>query len=92
MVVLVENPAAAGIDLLVALVGSTHAESRVHVHVVTGHVEADQTLEDDCPTRPGGAQEDQQTSGCAAVSHHVQDCTEGGRLVEITRCVAIQRV
>lgn len=57
-VVLVHNPATARIDLLVALAGSAHAESSVHVHVVAGHVQADETLEEDSPSGPGGAQED----------------------------------
>lgn len=36
IVVLVEGPVGFGVDLLVALVGSTDAQSGVHVHIVTG--------------------------------------------------------
>lgn len=92
MVILVKDPAAAGVDLLVALIGTTHAQGGIHVHVVTGQVQADQTLEDDSPSGPGGAEEDDQARGCAAICHHVQHGAEGGRLVEITRRISIQCV
>lgn len=92
VVVLVENPASLGIDLLVAHVRAAHAESGVHVHIVTGHVQADQALEDDGPTRPRRAQEHQQTSSSATISHHVQHCAECSRLVEVSRSISIQRI
>lgn len=92
MVVLVEDPAAAGVDLLVALVGTTHAQRSVHVHVVTGQVQANQTLEDDSPSGPGGAQEDNQARGRATVGHHIQHGAESGRLVKVTRRITIQCV
>lgn len=57
-VVLVHNPATARIDLLMALAGSAHTQGSVHVHVVAGHVQADETLEEDGPSGPGGAQKD----------------------------------
>ena len=90
VVVLVEHPVPVGVDLLVALVGPAHAQRRIHVHVVTGQVQRDQTLENDGPPGPGGAQEDQQARGGAAVRHHVQDRAESGRLVEIPRRISIQ--
>lgn len=58
MVVLVKQPVPVGVDLLVTLVGAPHAQGRIHVHVVTGKVQRDQTLEDDRPPGPGRAQED----------------------------------
>lgn len=92
MVVLVEDPAAAGIDLLVALIRATHAQRGIHVHVVTSQIQADQTLENNGPSGPGRAQENDQAGGSAAVRHHVQHSAEGGRLVEVTRRISIQRV
>lgn len=41
VVVLVKQPVAVGVDLLVALVGAAHAQSRIHVHVVAGQVQRD---------------------------------------------------
>lgn len=90
VVVLVEDPAAAGVDLLVALIGTTHTQRRIHVHVVTGQIQANQALENDSPSGPGGAQEDDQTRGRAAVRHHIQHGAEGGRLVEVPRRISIQ--
>lgn len=90
VVVLVEDPAAAGVDLLVALIGATHTQRRIHVHVVTGQIQANQPLENDSPSGPGGAQEDDQTRGRAAVRDHIQHGAEGGRLVEVPRRISIQ--
>jgi hypothetical protein len=91
-VVLVHDPATGGINLLVALAGSAHAQSGVHVHIVAGHIQTNQSLEDDSPTGPGGTEEDQETRGCAAVSHHVQHRAEYGRLVEVASRIAVKRV
>lgn len=91
-VVLVHDPTTGGVDLLVTLTGSSHAQSCIHVHVMTGHIQTDQGLEDDCPTGPGRAEEDQETRRCAAVSHHVQDRTEGSRLVEVASGITVQPV
>lgn len=41
IVVLVQNPAPARIDFLVALARTTHCQRRIHMHVVAGQVEAD---------------------------------------------------
>lgn len=92
VVVLVQSPVSAGVDLLVALVGSTAAQSGVHVHVVARHVQADQALEDNGPPGPSRAQEDQQARRGAAICHHVQHRAEGGRLVKIPGSIAIQCV
>lgn len=89
MVVLVQDPAAAGVDLLVALAGTSHAERRVHVHVVTSHIQRNQTLEDDRPPGPGRAEEHQQTRCCAPIRHHVQHGTEGSRLVEVSCRISV---
>ena len=75
-----------------ALAGSAHAESSVHVHVVTGHIQADETLEDDGPAGPSRAEEDQKTRGSAAIGDHVQHCTESGGLVEVSCCITVQAV
>lgn len=92
MVILVKNPAAAGINLFVALTCAAHGQGSVHVHVVTGQIQANQTLEQDGPSRPSGAQEDEQTGGRTAIRDHIQDRAECGGLVEMTRRHAIQRV
>lgn len=92
VVILVQDPAAASLHLLVALAGTSHAQGRVHVHVVTGHVQSDQALEDNGPSWPGGAQEDQQTRGRAPIRHHVQHRTKCGRLVIVARRISIQSI
>lgn len=92
MVVPVQDPAASGLDVLVALAGPPHAEGGVHVHVVARHVQRDQTLEDDRPARPGGAQEDQEARGRAAVCYHVQDGTVRGRLFKVPSGISVQRI
>lgn len=62
------------------------------MHVVTGHVQADKTLEDDCPPGPGRAQENEKTCSRAAICHHVQHGTESGGLVKVPCCIAVQPV
>lgn len=91
-VVLVQDPAPGGINLLVALGGTTHAQSCIHVHVMASHIQANQALEDDCPARPGRAQENKKACSCATVCYHVEHSTEGGRLVEITCRIPIQGI
>jgi len=76
----------------VALVGSTDTQSSVHVHIVTGEVQGNQTLEDNRPARPGGAQEDEQAGSGAAIRDHIQHGTECGRLTVVPGSIAIQRV
>ena len=91
-VVLLQDPAAALVDLLVARAGATHCQRRVHVHVVTGQIEADQPLEDDRPARERRRQEDQQARCCAPICHHVEYGAELGRLVEAAGGVAVEGV
>lgn len=90
MVVLVQDPASAGIHLLVAL--STHAQRGVHVHVMTCQVEGDESLEEDRPARPGGAQEHKETRGRAPIRDHVEDGAERRRLFEIPCRVSVECV
>ena len=92
MVVPVQDPAASGLDVLVALAGSPHAEGGVHVHVVARHVQRDQTLEDDRPARPSGTQENQEARGRATIRHHVQDGTKSGGLFEVPSGISVQRI
>jgi len=76
----------------VALALAAHDQGRVHVHVVAGEVQADQALEDH---RVGGlrsGEEDQQTSGRAAVGDHIQHSTEASGLLKLARGHAIQRI
>ena len=91
-VVLVQDPAPGGINLLVALGGTAHAQSCIHMHVMASHVQTNQALEDDGPAWPSRAQENKKACGCATVCYHVKHSTEGGRLVEITRCISIQGI
>lgn len=75
-----------------ALALAAHDESRVHVHVVAGKVQADQTLEDH---RVGGlrsGEEYQQTGGSAAISNHVEDGAKAGALLELARGHTIQSI
>ena len=65
-VVLLQDPAPALVDILVALSATAHTECRVHVHVVTSQIEGDEALEDNAPSRESLRQEDEQTRGCAA--------------------------
>lgn len=92
MVILVKNPATAGINLFVALACTAHGQGSVHVHVVTGQVQTDETLEEDGPSGPSGTQENKQTGSGTAISDHIQDRAERGGLVEVTRCHTIQRI
>lgn len=92
VVVLVQNPASGRINLLVALAGTTTAQGGIHVHVMASHVQANQSLENNGPPRPGRAQKNKQTSGCATIRHHVKHGTKGGRLVEISGGISIQGV
>lgn len=54
-IVKIQDLAATRIDLLMALLTTTHSQSRVHVHVMTSHIQGDQHLEDDRPSWPCGA-------------------------------------
>lgn len=91
-VVLLQDPAPAFVDLLVALAGTAHAQRGVHVHVVAGKIQTDQALEDDGPARESGGQEDQQAGRCAPIRHHVQHGTKLCRLVELARGHTIQSI
>lgn len=81
-----------GRHILVALALSAHDQGSVHVHVVAGEVQADQTLEDHRVCGLCSGQEDQQTSGSAAIGDHVQDCAETGGLLELARGHTIQSI
>lgn len=75
-----------------ALTLAAHNQSRIHVHVVAGKVQANQALEDH---RVGGlrsGEEDQQTGGSAAVSDHVQHGTKASGLLEFARSHAVQSI
>ena len=74
------------------LIRSAHAESSIHMHVMTRQVQAYQTLEQNRPSWEGRAQEDKQACGGATVCNHIKYCSEPGRLLEVPRCDAIQRI
>lgn len=75
-----------------ALVGTSHAEGRVHMHIVRSHVQSNKGLENKRPSRPSRAQEDEKASSCATVGHHVKHCAERSRLVEIARRISVQSI
>ena len=79
-------------DILVALALAAHDQSRIHVHVVAGKVQADQTLEDHGVGGLCSGEEDQQASGRAAVSDHVQHGTKASGLLELARSHAIESI
>ena len=80
------------VDVLVALIRPAHGQSRVHVHVVAGHVEGDQALEDDGPAGEGGGEEDEQAGRRATVSDHVEHSAEAGGLVQVAGGIAVEGV
>lgn len=59
---------------------------------MAGHVQGDQSLEDDCPSWPSGTQENQQTCGCATICHHIKYRAKSSGLVEVSRRVSIQGI
>ena len=71
---------------------SSHNQSGIHVHVVRGQVEGDQSLEDDGPAWESGGKEDEQAGGGATVGDHVENSAEAGRLLEDARSVAIEGI
>lgn len=89
IVVLIQDPAPARIDLLVTLTRPAHAEGSIHVHVMAGHIQGNQTLKDNRPARPRRTQEHQQARSCTAVCHHIQNRAEGGGLVEVACCISV---
>lgn len=91
-VVKVQEPALALVDILVARVGAANNERGIHVHVVAGKVEGNETLEDNGPSGERGRQEDEQARGGAAVGNHVEDGAEAGRLLKDAGGLAIEGV
>ena len=88
-VVLLEQPAPALIHILVALVRASHAQRRVHVHVVARQIQRDEALEHNAPSRERLRQEDELTGCCTPVCDHVQHRTELGALFVCAGCVAV---
>jgi hypothetical protein len=79
-------------DVLVALIGPSHAESCVHVNVVTGQIQGDKTLEQESPARPSGGEENKKTGGGAAICHHVQHRSKFGRLFKVSSGISIKSI
>ena len=52
-VIQMQHPTSARIDFLMALALRAHGQSRIHVDVMTGQVQADEPLENYTPSRPG---------------------------------------
>lgn len=48
------------IDFLVTCVVPTHSQRRVHVNIVTGEIQRDQSLEDNRPPRERAGEKDKQ--------------------------------
>ena len=75
-----------------ALALAAHNQCRIHLHVVASEIQADQTLEDHGVGGLRGGEEDQQASGRAAISDHVQHSTKASGLLELARGHAVQRI
>lgn len=54
------------------------------MNVMTGQVQADQTLKDNAPSGKCAGQEDQQTGGCASIGDHVQNGSKLCGLLEFS--------
>jgi len=91
-VVLLQDPASALIHILVTVFAATHAQRRVHVHIVARKIERDEPLEHDAPSWESLRQKDEQTGRRASVCDHVQHRTKLGALLKSTRCVAVKRI
>jgi hypothetical protein len=76
----------------VALIRASHAERSIHVDVMAGQIQGDQTLEENRPAGPGGREENEETGGRAAICHHVQDRAEPGGLLKVPRGISVQGV
>ena len=79
-------------DVLVALIGPSHAESRIHVNVVTGQIQRDKALEQESPARPSGGEENKKTGGGAAICHHVQHRSKFGGLFKVSSGISIKSI
>lgn len=91
-IVEIENEAPRLVDVLVTFIRAAHGQSRVHMHVVAGHVEGDQALEDDGPPGEGGGEEDEQAGRRAAVRDHVEHSAEAGGLVKVASGIPVEGV
>jgi tRNA G26 N,N-dimethylase Trm1 len=78
--------------VLVALALAAHHQRRVHVHVMAGEIQTDQALENHRVRGLRSGKEDQQASGRAAISDHVEDGAEASGLLELARGHAVQRI
>lgn len=56
----IQDPTPVLVHFLVALIRPTHDKCGIHVDVVTGKVQRDQALEEDCPPREGRRQENEE--------------------------------
>jgi hypothetical protein len=64
----------------------------LHVHVVTGQIQADEALKQDGPSRVCGGQEAEQTASCASVGDHVKHGAKFCGLVELAGGIAVQGI
>jgi hypothetical protein len=91
-VVLLQDPAPALVDILVALSAAAHAQRRIHVHIVARQIQRDEALENNAPPGKCLRQEDEQTGGGAPISDHVQYRAKFRGLLESAGCVAIEGI
>lgn len=89
-IVEVQELASRLIYFLVTLIGSSHTQRSIHVHVVTGKIQADKALKQESPSRKRGAKKDQQARSGATIRDHIEYRTEPGRLLEMPRGHSIQ--
>ena len=62
------------------------------MHIVTGQIQRDQSLEDNGPAWECGSKEDEQAGGCATIGDHVENSAKAGGLLEDAGCIAIEGV
>lgn len=87
-----QSPRPFFLNLLVTLLVAAHYQSRVHVHIMTRVVEADQALEDDTPPGKGACEKDEKTGGGATIGDHVQDGAKAGGLVERSSSCSVEGI
>lgn len=91
-VVEVHNTAPRCSDILVTLCLSSHDQSSIHVHVMAGQVQRNQSLKDHAVCGLRCRQKDQQASGRAAISDHVQHSSKPSALFIFSCSDSVERI
>jgi hypothetical protein len=62
------------------------------VDIMARKVQADETLENDAPSWKRAGKEYEEARSCAAIDHHIEDCSELCELLELPCCDAVRSV